>query len=52
MTKRKIADNPLSNIVKKQVIRNLALDSVLDIYDNGLQNQLQKFNISMPEGAI
>lgn len=52
MAKRKIIDNPLSNLVKKQVIRNLTLDTVLDIYDNGLQNQLQKFNISMPEGEI
>lgn len=44
----------LVNIIRRQVILNLALDDVLSIYEDNLMNQIQQYNISRPmeEGVL
>lgn len=48
--KRGLSENQLKNIIRTQIIKNLALDNVLDLYNKGLQDQLQKYNILSLKG--
>lgn len=46
-----VADD-IANIVRKQVIKNMAIDDILFIYEENLQNQIQLYGMTKPSDGL